>query len=476
MQKLQNIAIILIAFVSIMIKGTGQIQAPAEKVRIIVLTDIENEPDDAQSLVRFLTYSNEFDVEGLIATTSTWQRNEIADWRILEILEAYGKVRDNLLLHAEGYPTKDFLSEQTKRGLPKFGMAGVGSGQDSDGSEWIIEIVDKPDPRPVWILVWGGPNCLAQALWKIRQTRTTKQLNEFISKIRVYTISDQDDSGPWIRKNFPDLFYIVSPGLNENGAGAYFYATWAGISGERHYHFASGADTIIVDNPWLGKHIRNNHGLLGAEYPQIAYIMEGDSPSFLYLINNGLGCPEKPDYGSWGGRYEFYTPRMKKWFYGLEIRPIWTDAVDKVKGKDGRFYASNQATIWRWRDAYQNDFFARMDWCVMNFDQANHPPIPKLGHPDILIVHGGETVTLNAEGSADPDHDELSFEWLYYKEAGSYPGNIKIQNPYTQKCSFVAPKVSLPKTLHIILCVTDSGTPRLTRYQRVIINILPENP
>ena len=86
------------------------------KPRIIVLTDIENEPDDAMSLVRFLTYSNQWDVEGLIATTSVHQQNEIATWRIREILEAYGKVQDNLLLHEPGFPEVDYLYSVVSEG------------------------------------------------------------------------------------------------------------------------------------------------------------------------------------------------------------------------------------------------------------------------------------------------------------------------------------------------------------------------
>jgi hypothetical protein len=76
----------------------------ADKPRVLVLTDIENEPDDAQSMVRFLTYCNQWDVEGLVATTSIHQRAETAAWRIREIVAAYGKVRDNLLLHEPGFP------------------------------------------------------------------------------------------------------------------------------------------------------------------------------------------------------------------------------------------------------------------------------------------------------------------------------------------------------------------------------------
>ncbi len=104
-----------------------------EKTRILILTDIENEPDDAQSLVRFLTYSNMFDVEGIVATTSCWQKNKIADWRIHEIVDAYGKVRDNLEKHEPGYPEYSYLKKRIKKGYTDFGMAAVGEGKDSEG-------------------------------------------------------------------------------------------------------------------------------------------------------------------------------------------------------------------------------------------------------------------------------------------------------------------------------------------------------
>lgn len=188
-----------------------------EKPRVIVLTDIENEPDDAQSLVRFLTYSNQFDVEGIIATTSVWLRDKTAEWRIYEILEAYEEVQPKLAKHETGYPTFEELRSKTKVGIPKYGMKGVGKGNDSEGSEWIITALKKEDPRPLWVLAWGGPNCLAQALWKMEQTETKDDLERYVKKLRVYTISDQDDSGPWMRKKYPDLFYICTPGYAHGG-------------------------------------------------------------------------------------------------------------------------------------------------------------------------------------------------------------------------------------------------------------------
>jgi hypothetical protein len=452
---------------------------PQQKQRVLVLTDIENEPDDAQSLVRFLVYSNQYDVEGLVATTSTHLRDKTAEWRIKEIVTAYGKVRDNLLKHEKGFPTEEYLHSITKKGIPKYGLNGVGPGHDSQGSDWLIEVVDKDDPRPVWVTVWGGANVLAQALWKVRQTRTPAELDEFVSKIRVYTISDQDDSAYWIRTEFPNLFYIVSPGEN------YRHATWSGISGEPWYRFASGADTIKVQNPWLRENIMENHGPLGAEYPEVEYAMEGDTPSFLNLITNGLNNPERPDWGGWGGRYELYQPRFlpyrRKTNQHPETRPIWTDAIDEVRGKDGMIYIDNHATIWRWRDEFQNDFAARIDWTIKDYDEANHPPVAKLAGPNTVTVRTGESIVLDASPSSDPDGDNLIYEWVQYGEAGSYWHSdwqdIRLKNTDQAKMTLEIPEnigLTKPQTTHVILKVTDDGEPPLTRYQRVIVNFMPE--
>jgi hypothetical protein len=465
--------VLLILLISIYgVAATGQSN---EKQRIIVLTDIENEPDDAMSLVRFLTYSNQWDIEGLIATTSIHQRHEIATWRIKEIVEAYGKVRDNLEKHEKGYPTKDYLMSIIREGRADYGMNAVGKGMDSPGSDFIIETLDKKDTRPVWVLVWGGPNCLAQALWKVKETRSETELDNFVAKLRVYTISDQDNSGPWLRKTFPQLFYIASPGFHRYGG--YHYATWSGISGDYFHARCPGGDFSLVNNEWVDKNIQDK-GPLGKQYPDIKFLMEGDSPSFMFLINNGLGNPDHPDWGSWGGRYELYQPRYEKWFLEPETRPLWTNVMDEVYGHDERWHTTNHATIWRWREHYQNDFAARMDWTIKTYEEANHPPVPQLGHDMYLSANVGDRIELSAEGSTDPDGDNLSYEWFLYGECGTFvmstsrTGNpLKINDADKQKAWFVAPKKAKMGTMHIILAVTDNGSPSLTRYKRVIIEI-----
>ena len=471
MNKLLNSLFVLFLISPIILPGNLKANEPSQKTRILILTDIENEPDDAQSLVRFLLYANQFDVEGIVATTSCWQRDQTAEWRIHEIVDAYGKVRDNLKKHEKGYPTHAFLKEKIKKGYPDFGMAAVGEGKDSEGSDLIIEVVDKDDPRPVWIPVWGGANCLAQTLWKVQQTRTEKEVKKFVEKIRVYTISDQDNAGPWMRNTFKDLFYIVSPGFHEDGGDSYFYSTWIGIAGERHYHFASGANKYIIDNDWVDNNIQN-HGPLGAQYPDIAYIMEGDSPSFMYLIQNGLGSSEHPNWGSWGGRYELYQPPTRIFYHEPEEREIWTDTDDWAE-VDGTVYIDRRATIWRWRDHFQNDFAARMDWTINKYEDANHAPVAKLNHSNEIEVKSGEEIQLDASVSTDPDGDKLSYEWIFYREAGTYPSMLELENKNEAELKLTAPKVDAPKQLHFVVAVTDDGEPKLTNYQRVILTVKP---
>ncbi|MDP4224335.1 MAG: DUF1593 domain-containing protein, partial [Bacteroidota bacterium] len=126
-----------------------------QKNRLIVLSDIEADPDDSQSLIRLLLYSNQIDIEGLIAVTSVHQKSRVAPETMRKIIDAYGKVQRNLLKHEPGFPEAEELLACVKQGLPVFGMDGVGKGKDSEGSEWVIKVLEKDDIRPVWISVWG---------------------------------------------------------------------------------------------------------------------------------------------------------------------------------------------------------------------------------------------------------------------------------------------------------------------------------
>ena len=479
------------------------------RVRVVVLTDIANEPDDQMSMVRFLVYSNQFDVEGLIATTSTWMRNRVRPDVIHSLIDTYAQVQPNLTKHQAGFPSAASLQSVVASGQPGFSMQAVGPGKMSPGAESIIRAADKSDARPLWLTAWGGTNTLAQALVQVRATRTTEQVKAFVDKLRVYSISDQDDAGPWIRREFPALHYIVMPSTT-NG-DQYAYATWTGISGDRFYKNAPGADFTTFTDEWVNTNIRSK-GPLGKMYPFPCCIHEGDTPSFLDLINNGLVSFMSPTYGGWGGRYVW------RQFYG-ETRPIWTQGGDAYPGKDssrdtvvggdGNTYTSDQATIWRWRTAFQHDFAARMDWTIKEVGQANHNPeivVNGRGGKEPLTIDAsvGAPVVLDAAGTRDPDGNSLKYSWFFYPEAGSGipgqpvmrgalvaiggggtaaeggipsapsggprepPPRVTIQDAATPR-ALAVPRIA--GTAHIILAVEDDGSPSLTAYRRIILKI-----
>ncbi|MBI5282611.1 MAG: DUF1593 domain-containing protein [Candidatus Solibacter usitatus] len=474
--------------------AAGQAAPPADdftgRPRVMVLSDIGNEPDDQMSLVRLLVYANQLDIEGLVATTSVWQRAVVRPETMRDLVQAYTQVRPNLLLHAGGWPTGEELAGRVYSGQAGYGMASTGAGLSSEGAKALIRAVEREEARPLWICLWGGANTLAQALIELRATRTPEEVSRLVGKLRVYSISDQDDAGAWIRRVFPGLQYIVLP--SAQNSDDYYYATWTGISGDVYYRNCAGADGRTVTNEWLDANVRSK-GPLGKVYPRFAFIMEGDTPSFLGLLDNGLNAFRRPDWGGWGGRYVYRQPRG-------ETRAIWTQggnlfsrvtSQDTVRGADGQEYTSDHATIWRWREAYQNEFAARMDWTVADYRRANHNPVVVVngqgGTAPILIdAEVGRPVALDAGESRDPDGHTLHYRWFHYGEAGSTGANLAaatIAGSDGPKAVVTPTAVCRPQwmagrgrcsgagTAHVIVEVTDEGVPRLTSYRRVILTV-----
>jgi len=465
--------------------------------RVVVISDIGNEPDDQMSFVRLILYSNELDLEALIASTSTWQKTATHPETMHAIVKAYAGVRPNLLLHAKGWPMAEELDQRIFAGQPAYGMAATGPGKESLGSQALAEAIKRGDPRPLWICLWGGVNTLAQALIDLRATHTPVEMDKVIARLRVSSISDQDDAGPWIRREFPNLFYVVKPSP-PNGE-EYYYATWTGISGDLFYRNGAGADTSLVTNEWLQTNIRDK-GPMGKMYPRFLFIMEGDTPSYLGLTDNGLNSWRHPDWGGWGGRYFYRQP------YG-ETHAIWTQggdvfsratSQDRVIGIDRLEHVSDQATIWRWREAYQNDFAARMDWTIKDFAHTNHnPEVVVNGQPwKAPIEVTGEAkqvLSLDAAGTNDPDGQRLHYKWWVYQEAGltgTHGADVAILNPTSPQAQVALNSPCREPWLvgvmpcrgdgvaHIILEVTDEGSPRLTSYRRIIVHVrgLPASP
>lgn len=287
--------------------------------------DRTSDPDDLQSIVRFLLYSNEFDIEGLVVSSATFA-NVAKKQNMLDVLAVYDKVHANLKTYDPLYPTAAALANVTFHGRSgtwgKTTTNNIGAGKDSEASEAIIAIVDKPDPRPVWFGIWGDCSNLAQAIWKVQNTRSAAELKAFLSKIRIHQIAHQDDTIDWLMSNFPELFIIYS---------------------KKTYQGMFGGSDPLSNTAWVTTNVIKNHGPLGAIYPPAGMgstgVAEGDSPTFLHLVsaNRGVNNPEDPTQPSWGGQFKLISGKH------------WGDGV-------------GGSSISKWRKDYQAEFATRADW------------------------------------------------------------------------------------------------------------------
>lgn len=453
----------------------------SDKPRVIVTSD--GEIDDECSLVRFLLYANEWDIEGIITSSSQYHahgHNWAGDDWAQPYLAAYAEVYPNLIKHDPDYPTPQFLQARTLLGNVK---AEGEMDEVTPGSKRIVEVLlDESDPRPIWIQAWGGPNTIARALRTIEEEHPDR-MTEVAKKIRFYFIWEQDNT--YQRYIRPRWGQFDIPTIISDQFIAIFY----------HWKKYLPADKqAYLVGSWMKPNILEQHGPLCAlykahgggdgEFEEGDFRSEGDSPAFLHTIPTGLRNMESPDWGGWGGRF-------------VRVRDnTWLDPVlePDYRYPEGRWYTGsawgrtrlkkavpNDAKLiaylkpqWRWIDALQNSFAARADWCVKPYDEANHAPEVVLSHPRDLRVRPGDTVKLSAAGSRDPDGDTLSCRWWPYRDAGTYEGAVEIKNAGTHNASWVVPSDAQPgKTIHIICEVTDSGMPPLTRYQRLVAEVKP---
>jgi hypothetical protein len=423
--------------------------------RLLITTDIGGDPDDQQSLVRLMVYTNEFQIEGFICSASgtpgelgkALTRPDLVE----EIIAGYGQVYPNLLKHDANFPPPDKLMLVVKSGNAHRGWENVGEGHDSEGSEWIIKMVDKKDKRPLNISIFGGQTDLAQALWKVKNSRSEKKYRQFIAKIRVYDIDDQDRIFAQIHKDHPTLFYILAkaPKGIDKREGAY-----RGIY--------LGGNESLTSMAWLKENVLENHGPLGKLYPTKTWtapnphgvMKEGDTPSWFFFLKNGLNLADHPEYGGWGGRFV----KNEMGYY--------SDAVDTFQNMK-----SARATVFRWRGEFQRDWAARMDWCSKENAESNHAPVIFLNgstgiEPFILKLKAGKTFLFDASSSIDPDGNLLRYEWMVYPECANYSEKVELK-PDNGKAQITVPMIKMHESISIVLKVTDNGTPNLTSYKRI---------
>ncbi|UCG56131.1 MAG: DUF1593 domain-containing protein [Phycisphaerales bacterium] len=416
----------------------------ARKPRIIATTD--GEIDDRCSMVRFLLYANEWDIEGIIISSSKfhWKGHNWAGEKwIDEDIDLYAQSYDNLKQHDPDFPTPQALKKLIYVG----NIDNVGEmGKDTPGSDRIVDILLDDEPGPVYLQAWGGTNTIARALWKIQREYPGK-MKKVSKKAIIYIILDQDTTfREYIQPNWPDLMVLGS--FRQFATIAY---RWDSIipPAQRKYYDAN----------WMNANILQEHGPLCSSYEAHGdgkFRSEGDSPAFMHQILVGLGSLEDPTYGGWGGRFVREEG----------TRNVWRGAQD-----DGSW----SKPIWRWSEDFQNDWAARADWCVKSYDKANHNPKAVVNGVDgreIVRIQAkpGSSVKLSAAGSSDPDGDRLSYKWWYYAEPSTFADEVTIGNADAEKAIVKVPYDNQANEFHIILIVRDNGSPNLFAYRRVVVS------
>ena len=432
------------------------------KPRLVVLTDISTwEPDDHESLIRLLVHADMFEIEGIVITTG-WSMdnvNEVKHFKDIAtgVIEAYERDLPNLAKRSNqngfahdterqqiGYwPSADYLKERIMFGSMYMGMDKVGAENISDGSNLIVQLAGEDDDRPIWVCFWGGGNTLAQAIWQVGQEQDESGLKVFLNKIRAYAITDQDrlqkssfetSSHAWMRREFSeDLLFIWDD------------CAWK-------YQNGTGK------NKWSDYELHiQDHGNLGNQYPKYIWGVEGDTPSFLHIMPNGLNNPDQPTQVSWGG--------YSQWGKGEDDNGYsyvnYTGGESKIcRGYGDYFYA---ATF--------NNFAARMDWAKEGMGNRN-PIVVIDGDSSLSAItkktKAGTNISLDASASYDPDGDSLSYKWWVQPEAGTYTGKIIILNSNAKNATLQLPLEAVGESFHIICEVTDNGMHNLSSYRRLI--------
>lgn len=447
------------------------------KPRVIVTTD--GEEDDHASMKRFLLYTNEWDVEAIVNSNSQfhwvggqgWNAFHPVEW-IREHINLYAKVYPNLVRHDPNYPTPEFLLSKWKVGnISKVDEDSI----RTEGARFIADILlDHTDQRPIWIQAWGGCSTLSSALRIIQQDHPL-EMQRVADKMRFFLIWEQDKTYQnYIRPNW-EPYHIPTIISDQFDCMAYIWSKVLPSDVKRYFQAE-----------WMTENILKDHGPLCSAYinKNGAFNAEGDSPSFLHCIPNGLRSMESPDYGGWGGRY--VRVRDNVWMDPLPdstyqyptgqwgIANSWSKKMERDTTAVQRAIRTRYfKPIWRWLADVQHDFAARADWCVKDYKSANHPPVVRLNTALDISARAGTNIMLDASASTDPDRNKLIYKWWQYPEAGTYSGTA-IGGSSNAKAAITVPLDAGPgETIHMICEVQDSGSPALKRYQRVVITVLP---
>lgn len=428
----------------------GSLSAGDIRPRIMIETDAGGDPDDEQSLVRFLLYTNDLDVDGIIANRPQARPGEnlntVRDGLgiVRRMIDAYGESHSHLVQHDSRYPTAAELQVLTVAGYDDV----------DDGVQLVIQAVDADDPRPLWFCNWGtddqsGVSCLRRALDRVLKERGQEGYAKFKQRILLSSADKFGEHTTTLDPPFPLWVDTFRPELNRKR----WYHRFSALTSK-----AGGFD-IRCD-------VFEGHGPLGALYPLNTTHpqKEGDTMTFLYFLPPGLADPTQPTWGSWGGRHGLNENFPGKPCYWANVEDTWNGTT------------SRDNILLRWAEALQNDFRARMDWCVRDFRDANHAPVIRLkGMPEQGIIDlrstSGAKLSLNAFDSIDPDGNSLIYDWYLYPEAGTCSETAQIDYPDSPDAVIKLPEGRESATLHIILAVRDTGDPPLCSYRRIVVTI-----
>ncbi len=246
-----------------------------ERFRVLVSTDIGGtDPDDFQSMVHLLLYADVLDLEGLISSPYGPGRKQ----HILDVIDCYEKDYQLLRTRSASYPTAAELRAITKQGETEEAPF-AGFSEATEGSQWIVSCARKQKDRPLFILVWGGLEDLAQAL---------HDAPDILPNLRIYWIGGPNkkwsvNAYQYLVTNHPKLWFIEA---NDT------YRGW----------FVGGNQTGQWGNAeFVQQHIAGRGALGNFFATQLGgKIKMGDTPSVAWLLR---GKPLEPSQPSWGGQF-----------------------------------------------------------------------------------------------------------------------------------------------------------------------------
>lgn len=493
---------------------------PLSKPRIVITADPEL--DDNNSLIRFLLYSNEVEVEGLIYASSGfhWKGDgkgtkwsvpnreynrfgldtcPCPSWRwsederfIHDVVDAYEKAYPNLKTHAAGYPAPAELQSKIRYGNIEFDGD---ISKDSPGSDLIKALILDNKPGPLFITAWGGQSTIARALKSIEEqyqfSTEWESLRKKISqKVILLPSGDQDDTyAIYIRPHWPEIEYRQFRQGPNYGYGAqlrakredsvYLTPNWMaahvttrGPFGKLYRVWGDGKQMVKGDRlDYFGLSGYSNEKLKKMGYivwmpvqAKGAWLGEGDNHTFMNMLGNGLRAYESGPYGGWGGRSE---PVMQEFSFA----PADTSAQGMVNALSNVSGQASENGYPNFFPAAQRDFAARMKWTVTTkYADANHAPNLHIDGPKSVIVYAGQTVRLSGTVS-DLDGNAVNVRWWQFMLPDTR-GIAEIATPGAAQTTIAIPKDAKPgDTFHLILEATDNGSPELAAYQRVIMTV-----